>query len=300
MKRVVDDNTAGIWYGIFAYTIWGILPLYWKLLQAVPPLEILYHRIVWSFVFVLIIVAVGKGWRQMLVVLRDKKRLLLMFLCGFVISLNWYTYIYAVNTGHVIEASMGYFINPLVVVLFGVTIVKERLTRWQLVALVLAALGVLIVTIQYGRVPWLALILAVSFALYGLIKKMARVEPVMGLALETMVVTPIALYFILGLERAGIGAMGNLSFTSSLILAGAGVITATPLLLFARGVERTTLSMMGFLQYIAPSMTLILGIFVFREPFFLSHFISFCFIWAALIIFTLANTGILKEYPRAE
>jgi len=300
VKKAIDENTVGIWYGIAAYTLWGILPLYWKLLKVVPPLEILYHRIVWSFVFIFFILLISKNWYNMRVILRDKKRLMLMFLCGFIISLNWYTYIYAVNTDHVIEASMGYFINPLVVVLFGVTIVREKLTRWQLIALILAAFGVLIVTFQYGRVPWLALILAVSFALYGLIKKMAQVEPLTGLAMETMVVTPIALYFILGLERVGVGAMGTLPVSTVLILSGAGVVTATPLLLFARGVEKTTLSMMGFLQYIAPSMTLMLGIFAFKEPFSVSHFISFCFIWAALIIFTLANTGVLKEYPRPE
>lgn len=218
-----------------------------------------------------------------------------MFLCGFVISINWFTYIYAVNTDHVIEASMGYFINPLVVVLLGVTIFKEKLSRWQLTALILAATGVLIITIQYGRVPWIALFLATSFAAYGLIKKLAQVDPVTGLALETFIVMPIALIYIISLETTATGALGSAPLAVKIILAGAGIVTATPLLLFARGIERTTFSMMGFLQYIAPTMTLFLGIFIFREPFSLIDFISFCFIWVALAIFTLANTGVLKE-----
>jgi chloramphenicol-sensitive protein RarD len=294
-KKILDDNTIGIWYGIVAYSLWGILPLYWKLLISVPPLQILAHRIIWSFVFMIMIVAVTRGGKALTAVLADKKRLLFMFLCGFVISVNWFTYIYAVNTGHVIEASMGYFINPLVVVLLGVTVLKEKLSRWQLVALILAAIGVLIITTQYGRVPWIAIFLATSFAAYGLIKKMAKVDPITGLTLETFIVMPIALLYLLSLEAQGSGAMGAAPLAIKLILAGAGIVTATPLILFARGVEKTTFSMMGFLQYIAPTLTLILGIFVFKEYFSTIHLISFCFIWAALVIFTLANVGLLKE-----
>lgn len=294
-KKILDDNTIGIWYGIVAYSLWGILPLYWKLLISVPPLQILAHRIIWSFIFMIMIVAVTRGGKALTAVLADKKRLLFMFLCGFVISVNWFTYIYAVNTGHVIEASMGYFINPLVVVLLGVTVLKEKLSRWQLVALILAAIGVLIITTQYGRVPWIAIFLATSFAAYGLIKKMAKVDPITGLTLETFIVMPIALLYLLSLEAQGSGAMGAAPLAIKLILAGAGIVTATPLILFARGVEKTTFSMMGFLQYIAPTLTLILGIFVFKEYFSTIHLISFCFIWAALVIFTLANIGLLKE-----
>ncbi len=295
--RKLDDNTVGIWYGVVAYTLWGVLPLYWKLLINVPPLEILAHRIIWSFIFMVLIVVGSGGGKALIAFLSDKKRLFYMFLCGFIISINWFTYIYAVNTNHVIEASMGYFINPLVVVLLGVSVLKEKLSRWQLTALILAAVGVLIVTVQYGRIPWIAIFLASTFALYGLIKKMARVDSITGLTLETFIVMPIALLFLLTLESQGTGAMGAAPLATKLLLAGAGIVTATPLLLFARGVERTTFSMMGFLQYIAPSITLLLGIFVFKEYFSTTHLISFCFIWAALVIFTLANIGLLKE-PR--
>ncbi len=291
----LDQNRVGIWYGIAAYTIWGFLPLYWKLLIAFPPIEILAHRILWSFVFMALVVLFSGGWKTLVLALADKKKLLMMFLCGFMISVNWFTYIYAVNTGHVIEASMGYFINPLFVVILGVTVFREKLTRWQITAIILAALGVLLITVQYGRVPWIALFLAGTFSIYGLTKKLAQVDLVTGLVLETLIVMPFALFYIVFLETGNGGALGNASLLTKFILAGCGAITATPLLLYSRGIGKTTFSMMGFLQYIAPSINLILGIIVFKEYFSLTHFISFCFIWAALIIFTLANVGVLKE-----
>ncbi len=294
-KIVPDDNTVGIWYGIAAYSLWGVLPLYWKQLISVPPLQILAHRIIWSFVFMILIMAFSRGRKTLIDVLADKKKLFYMFLCGFVISVNWFTYIYAVNNNHVIEASMGYFINPLVVVLLGITVLKEKLSRWQLAALILAAVGVLIIATRYGRVPWIAIFLAATFAAYGLMKKLAKVDSVTGLTLETFIVMPIALLYLLSLEARGGGTMGSTAPLIKLILAGAGIVTATPLILFARGVEKTTFSMMGFLQYIAPTLTLLLGIFAFKEQFSLIHLVSFCFIWAALLIFTLANVGILKE-----
>lgn len=293
--KAANENAVGILYGIGAYFLWGILPLYWKLMQPVPALEILAHRIFWSFIFMLMVVYRYRRWNVLVAVIANRKKLVLIFLCGFIISANWFTYIYAVNSGHVIEASMGYFINPLVVVLLGVTVLHERLGRWQLAAIILASVGVLIITIQYGRIPWIALILAGTFALYGLIKKIILIDSLAGLVLETFIVMPIALIYIITLEISGQGAIGSSSPAVILTLAGTGVITAVPLIFYARGIERTTFSMMGFLQYIAPSLQLFLGIFVFKEYFSISHFISFCFIWAAMAIFTLANTGVLKE-----
>lgn len=290
-----EKNKAGIIYGASSFALWGILPLYWKLLKAVPPLEILYHRIFWSFIIMVAVVFISKKWKSMFVVFSDVRKLVPVFLCGVLISINWYIYIYAVNTDQVIEASMGYYMNPLVMVLLGVTVFKERLNRLQLSAIVLAALGVIIVTVQYGRVPWIALVLACSFASYGLVKKMVAVEPIIGLTMETLIVMPVALFFILKLETGGTGTFATAPLALSLILAGSGIVTATPLLLYARGIEKTTFSMIGFLQYIAPSINLFLGIFVFREHFTMSHLISFCFIWAGLVIFTMSNVGILKE-----
>ena len=293
--KEIDNNKAGIFYGFSAFTLWGSLPLYWKLLEAVPPLEILAHRIFWSFVVMGLTVFLTGGLKTLGVALTDKRKLLLIFLCGFVISANWFTYIYAVNSGFVIQASMGYYINPLVVVLLGVTVFREKMGRWQLTALILAAFGVLLIAVQYGRMPWIALILAFTFAAYGLIKKIIRMDPVSGLVLETFAVMPFALLLILNLEFAGVGALGKLPLPVIFILAGTGVITAIPLFFYARGIEKTTFSMMGFLQYIAPSINLCLGVFVFQEYFSLTHLISFCFIWVALLIFTLANLGVLKE-----
>jgi chloramphenicol-sensitive protein RarD len=288
-----DENKAGIWYGVVAYTLWGILPLYWKLMQAVPAIEILAHRVLWSFVFMFLLVIFTGGWKTVALGFADKKKLLLMFLCGVLVSLNWFTYIFAVNTGHVIEASMGYFINPLVVVMLGVAVFKEKMTRWQLAAVILAAIGVLMITMQYGRVPWISLFLAGSFASYWLVKKIIRVDSITGLTMETLVIMPIALFYIIGLEKNAVGALGSAALPIVLFLAGTGVITAVPLLFYARGIEKTTFSMMGFLQYIAPSISLFLGIFIFKEYFSLFHLISFCFIWAALLIFTLDSVGII-------
>ncbi len=288
-------NRLGVWYGIAAFVTWGFLPLYWKLLQGVPPIEILYHRIFWSFIFMLLIVTVTRDWPAVISLLKNGRKIFLVFLAGLLVSVNWYIYIYAVNSDQVIESSMGYFINPLVVVLLGVTVFKEKLGRWQMVALVLAFIGVMIITVQYGRVPWIALILAASFALYGMVKKLVGVSSTPGLTLETLIIMPAALFLILRLESAGTGSFTAISPYLTIFLIGTGVITAIPLLLYARGIENTTFSMIGFLQYIAPTINLFLGVFVFKEYFSSAHLLSFCFIWAALIIFTLSNTGILKN-----
>lgn len=298
-EKVIGNDVSGVWYGVLAYTAWGILPLYWKLLAVVPAMEILAHRIIWSFIFVGTILLATGGWATLQTVVANKKNLCYLFLCGFLISLNWFTYIWAVNSGHVIEASMGYYINPLVVVLLGVVILKESLTRWQSVAILLAGTGVVIMTLQYGRVPWIALILAGTFATYGLSKKLIQVDSISGLALETMIVMPVALFYIVTRQTQGLGALGRVPLQTSLILCGSGIVTATPLLWFAKGAQRIKLTMIGFLQYIAPTISLLLGIFVFKEYFSLIHFISFSFIWAGLLIFLVSNLATAKK-TRAE
>lgn len=280
---------SGIWFGILAYTAWGILPLYWKLLNLVPALEILSHRILWSFVFIWVIILVTGGWHCVATALASKKNILFIFLSGIFISINWFTYIWAVNSNHVIEASMGYYINPLVVVLLSVMVIKEKLNRWQGVAILLAATGVIIMTLQYGRIPWVALVLASSFALYGLLKKLVKVDSITGLALETTIVMPIALAYIISREVQGAGAIGANPFLTSVLLVGSGIVTATPLLWFGMGTQKIKLSMMGFLQYIAPTISFLLGIFVFKEHFPPAHLISFGFIWAGLLVFAVSN-----------
>ncbi len=303
MKLTIENistNTVGTLNGIAAYSLWGFLPLYWNLLEAVPAIEILAHRILWTFLLMSLIIILTRNWSSLTAYLTNKKKLSLVFLGGLVVSLNWFIFIYAVNSGFVIEASMGYYITPLVVVLLGVTVFKEKLGRWQLAALFMATAGVTIIAIQYGRVPWIALALAFTFATYGMIKKIIRLDPVSGLALETFIVMPIALLYIISLENAGTGALGSVTWPVKFILAGTGIATATPLFLFARGIEKTTFSMMGFLQYIAPTINLVLGIFVFKEYFSVAHLVSFCFIWTALVIFTLSNFGVLKESVTAK
>ncbi len=297
LNAVTQQGRAGVWYTVSAYTLWGFLPLYWKLLETVPALEVLAHRVLWSFGFTLTLILIrdrNKVW-QMLTL--PRRKLVTVFLCGVLISFNWYTYIWAVNSNHVIQASMGYYISPLMVVLLSVLILKESLDRWKITAAVLATAGVLIITLQYGQVPWVALVLAGTFSLYSLAKKVLQVNALTGLFLETTAVAPLALLYVLVLERGQLGHFTSVSVPISFFLMGAGAITAMPLLLFAQGAQRIRLSTVGFFQYIAPSITLLLGVFVFGEVFSTTHLISFGLIWVALVLFTLSNVGML---PLAE
>ncbi|MDQ0337473.1 chloramphenicol-sensitive protein RarD [Caldalkalibacillus uzonensis] len=289
----------GAWYAIAAYAAWGLLPLYWKLLENIPALEILAHRIIWSFVFVALILAVSSKWPQLkkecLSICRNRKQSLALMSSAVVISANWLIYIWAVNNDRVIETSLGYYINPLFSVLLGIVVLKERLTFWQSWSFVLATIGVLIITVKYGTIPWIALSLALSFALYGLAKKIANLNAMIGLAFETLLTLPVALLYVALLHNAGNSSFGASSVSTSLLLAGAGMATALPLLWFAQGARKIPLSMLGFFQYIAPSITLCLGIFVFNEPFSKIHLISFMFIWSALTLYSLSKTKLMVQ-----
>lgn len=298
-KSSMNEYKIGIWYGIAAYTAWGFLPLYWKILYHVPAGEILAHRIVWSFVFVfLLIITTGKWkifvneWKNLFV---HWKTGLSLLVASLFVTGNWFIYIWAINHGHVIESSLGYYINPLVSVLLGVFVLKEKLNFWQIVSFCLAGVGVLILTIKYGSFPWIALSLALTFALYGLAKKLIKLSAMFSLAFETMFVTPIALLFILTLQFKGVGSFGTITLTTILLLMGAGIATALPLLWFADAAKRIPLSMLGFLQYIAPTIMLVLGIALFHEHFTTLHFIGFLFIWIALLIFTFSKTKLLPR-----
>lgn len=285
----MDQNgRSGIIYATAAYILWGFLPIYWKLVNHVPAGVILANRIVWSFVFMIIIVLAVRKWVPFLEecrsILKDKKRLIGITLASIIISINWLTYIWAVNNGHVIQASLGYYINPIVSILLGMIVLKETLTRRQVISFILAAIGVINLTISFGVFPWIALVLAFSFALYGLLKKMVDISAMFGLTIETMIVTPIALIYLLAIPNSTF-SISTMSFGTGLLLAGAGVATAIPLLLFASGVKHIPLSMVGFLQYIAPTIMLVLGIFVYHETFSRVHLISFAFIWVALVLY---------------
>jgi chloramphenicol-sensitive protein RarD len=281
----------GVLFGILAFIMWGSLPVYWKLLNEIPALEILAHRITWSFVFVSLLLVIKGDYRALGVVLKDKKQLRLIITAALLISVNWFTYIWAVNSNFVLQASLGYYINPLVVSLLSMIVFKERFNRKKTASLILAAAGVMILTVQYGQVPWVALVLAFTFAFYGLVKKVLVVDSITGMALETLVITPIALLYLGYLQETGAGSFFVLPTTTILILIFSGVVTATPLLWFSKCTKLVQFSTIGFMQYIAPTISFFLGVFLFQEEFSALHLLSFCFIWTALIIYTYDMTG---------
>lgn len=276
----------GVWYTLGAYLIWGFLPIYWKALAAVPPIQILSHRIFWSFVFILLIVVfkrVGGVFRQ---AFNSSKNRVVCSITAAIIGVNWFIYIWAMVNDHIIDASLGYFINPLVSILLGVVILKEKLTRQQVLAVILAFMGVGYLTIQYGRIPWIALSLAFTFGIYALLRKTAQVESIIGFTAEAALLAPVVLSLIVIFQFKGVGVVGKVSPLLHLLLLGSGIFTAGPLVLFTSGVRKIPLSTAGFIQYIAPSIQLILGIFLYKETFTSGHLVSFIFIWAALIIYS--------------
>ena len=295
MIKIPNNKNIGVLYALLAFVLWGGLPLYWKVLKTVSAEEILSNRIIWSFVFVSILMTMFKQWDKFILILKSKRNLKLIFLCSIMITVNWFTYIWAVNNNHIVDTSLGYYINPLFSVFLGVSVLKEKINKMQAVSLLLAAIGVILVTIQYGKIPWIALTLAISFGLYGLFKKMLTVDSMTGLTLETAILMPVALAFVLFKQITGIGALGTDSILTTVLLIGAGIVTATPLLFFAKAAKRVELSTIGFLQYISPTIGLILGITVYKENFTSVHIISFGFIWLALIIYSFSNTSFKKE-----
>lgn len=291
----ISEKTLGFVYGLLAFIIWGFLPLYWKMLSQVPASETLAHRVLWSFVFLAAIIVILRRAGSLTQYLSDKKKLMLIAACSLLISINWFLYIWAVNNNHVIEASMGYYMLPLISVFLGVVFLKEKITTWQCLAIVMAVIGVLIVTIEYGRVPWVALALAVTFGLYGLVKKLLKVEPLSGLTLETAIIAPFAAGYIIFKQLQGVGAFGADYLTITILLIGAGIVTAIPLLWFAESAKRIELSTIGFMEYVAPTISLLLGIFVFREDFTGTHLTSFIFIWIAIAIYSISKYSAMKE-----
>ncbi|THE13321.1 EamA family transporter RarD [Bacillus timonensis] len=293
------EYKLGILYTTIAYIAWGILPLYWKLIDYVPAFEILAHRIIWSLVFVLLVILVSRKGKQFIKSLKEivKNKLKLIGIVGssILITINWATYIWAVNTDHIIDASLGYYINPLVSVLLGIIVLKERILFWQGISFVLAGIGVLILTIQYGSFPWVAITLALSFGFYGLTKKLAKLDSLIGLAMETMVVAPIALIYLATLYKGGADSFLGATIDVQLLLMGAGVVTALPLLWFAAGANRIPLSVVGILQYIAPTISLLLGVFLYHEHFTKVHLVTFVFIWTALIIYSFSKSRFLTS-----
>ncbi len=286
------ENTKGIYFTAGAYILWGVLPIYWKFLGRVPALEILAHRVIWSFIFVLLIVVLLKRKRLknfFHVQMRVKETWLGLFLASLLISINWFVYIFAVNTNHIVEASLGYFVNPLVTVLLGFFVLGEKLNRWQTISFVVAGMGVMYMTLSLGTFPWIALLLALSFGFYGLSKKLIKVDSILGMLLETLFIVPFALVYLAYLGVNGQQSFATGSLTSDLFLLGSGVATALPLLWFSIGAQKIPLYLVGFLQYIAPTISLLLGVLLYGESFTKDHAVTFTCIWIALVIFSISN-----------
>lgn len=292
------DTTYGFSAALAAFTAWGLLPLYWKQLITVNPLEILCHRIIWSLIFIAIIITIKHRWVETFTPMRSLKSLAILTLSSFCIGGNWLLYIWAVNTNHVLETSLGYYINPLVTILLGFIVFRERLKPLQVIAITLATLGVLNSIISYGELPWISLTLAISFAFYGLLRKVATVESLPGLFLETLVLSPLALFYLGTLEFTDQAAFLNGPPSINLLLMGAGAVTALPLIGFAFGARRLPLTVLGLLQYFAPSIAFLLGVFVYKEPFGPSHMITFALIWAGLILYTTESLLTIRKQKR--
>ncbi len=288
-----QQTIIGLIYGGLSFTLWGLLPLYWRLVQALSPYQVFAHRVVWSFFFLVPIMAYRKELNDFLKLVKSPKAWLKIAPAALFISVNWLTYIWSVTQGFVIEASLGYYINPLVLTIFGMIFFKERLTRLQAIGIVAAAIGVMIKTLAYGQVPWIALILAFSFASYGLLKKLSPLNTTIGLSFETLIVGMPAMVYLALMEGANQGIVGNLHVSFWLLIGLSGIATATPLLLYSEGTKRLPLKYMGILQYISPTLSLILGITVFGENFDQTALIAFLFIWLGVVLFSLS--GLLNK-----
>jgi chloramphenicol-sensitive protein RarD len=281
--------TRGVWIGAAAYTIWGLFPIYWKLIEFVPATQIIAHRIVWSFI-VLVPMLAMTTWREARAagafgISIHSQTVVIYAIAALLIAVNWFIYVWAVNHGLVVETSLGYFITPMVNVLLGVIVLRESLRAWQWLAVVIAGAGVAYLAAIYGSVPWIALALAVSFGTYGLVKKKAPMSPLPGLTLETGILFIPALAFLVVEELHGTGSFGHAGMQPTLLMAGSGVVTTVPLLLFATAVRLIPLSVVGILQFIAPTIQFLLGVFVYREPFSRAQLLGFSLVWLALAVF---------------
>jgi chloramphenicol-sensitive protein RarD len=277
---------TGALYALCAFFAWGFNPVYFKAVAEVPVVEIVAHRILWALLFVAIVVSVGRQWPSVARALFDRRAMAALAISTVLLSSNWGLYVWAVANDRILETSLGYFINPLVSVLLGVVFLGERLNRVQMVAVALAVAGVAYLTWSYGSLPWIALYLAGSFGLYGLVRKTAPANAIGGLFIETLIQSPIALLYLVWLQATGTGALGREGIGFDLVLALAGPVTALPLLWFSAAARRLNLSTVGFFQYIAPSTQFLLAIFVYGEPFTPAHAVTFPLIWTALAIFT--------------
>jgi len=299
MTGTAEGNRAGLLYGLGAYAIWGVLPLYFKLLSEVSATEIVAHRIIWSLVFLALLATAWRRWNAIRAAFASRRVMGAMALTALLIAINWLIYIWAVINGHVLAGSLGYYLNPLVNVLLGVAILKERLTRAQIGAVFLAGAGVALLALRAGGDLWISLSLALSFGLYGFVRKIAPVDALEGLAIETAILTPASIGWILVLEMQATGGFGAYAASTEILLVVGGAVTAMPLLLFNAAAKRLPYSTLGFLQYLAPTLQFLLAVAAFGEPFTRAHALCFGAIWAALAIFAWEGVRIGRARSRA-
>jgi chloramphenicol-sensitive protein RarD len=288
----VSRSSEGALYAIAAYTTWGLLPVYWKNLAEVPALEVLMHRVAGTVVFAALLLTLSRRWDEVRAALRSRRAIASLAASSLLIAINWGTFIWAVGRHEIVATSLGYYLNPLVNVALGMLVLRERLRPLQLVAVAITAAGVAYFTIAQGGLPWISLVLAVSFALYGLVRKTVAVASLAGLAIETAVLAPIAIAGIAWRESHGAGAfarMDELSAAVPWLLGCAGAVTATPLVWFGSAARRLRLATLGLFQYIAPSLSLLLAVFFYGEPFTGAHAIVFACIWSALALYSLES-----------
>jgi len=281
-----SESTSGVVYAALAFAIWGLIPVYWKALDAVPALEITMHRVIWSFLFLVGLILVQRRRHEFLEVLKNGRMLLTLLSTAIIVSVNWLLYIWAVNNHYLLQASLGYYINPLVNVVLGLVFLRERLRRPQILAVMLAAGGVMYLTISYGEFPWISITLALSFGFYGLIRKVAPVGALVGLAVETMLLSPPALIYLIYLNSLGTDSIFRVSLKLDLLLIGCAPLTVAPLLFFTLGAKRLYLSTLGLMQYIGPSGMFLLAVFYYNESFSAAQVWTFVSIWTALVIYS--------------
>lgn len=283
------QDPAGHLYTFLAFLMWGLLPFYWKWLDALPPVEILSHRVIWSGLLMGVLVAV-RHRTELRAFLFDRSRravsIVTVLVCAVTLGANWLLYVWAVNSDHVVESSLGYYFTPLLNILLGIVFLRERPRKIEVAALILATVGVAVVTVSFGRVPWISLGIAFSFSLYGLLKKTGHLGAAVGLALEMAVLFPAAALYVAVAGARGAGHFTSVSPEITALLVGCGAITAVPLLLFGAGARRVPLSSVGFLQYVSPTLMLAIGTLIYHEPFSTPQIVSFSFIWAALGLYT--------------
>jgi len=291
----VDRTTSGTVTTISAFLLWGFFPIYWKILRHVPSTQILAHRVIWSLVLLVLLLFIQGRWRDTRIFAPFYPNTLIFIITAFILGTNWLIYIWAINSGQIVESSLGYFINPLVNVFLGMALLRERIYRWQKLSLILALMGVLFLIFRYGRIPWIALMLAFTFGTYGLLRKTSKAGSMVGLFFDTAILLPIVLAYLIILASHGSGAFLCIDRRTDMLLMGSGIVTAIPLLLFAHGARIIPYSAVGFFQYITPTSQLLIGVFLYGEPFTSTHALCFGLIWMAIAIYSFSTFALYRR-----